>query len=292
MAGANYYVSLNRETGQQKMVIIFDSGSVRTVENNHPRYDDVKEFLDSGEATAEGISAILDAAINDLSERLIQVTDRVSIANGHFLVDGDVTDNALSRHIMKMLDDGDNNYLNVVKFYENLLQNPSEYSREQLFDWLTATNGFSIDENGYVLGYKYVDENGYSYHAGYAYVDGQLVQGKIPYARGSIVTMPRADVESDPTVGCSTGLHIGTWNYVAGRQHILKVAYNPRDVVSVPSKETDKLRVCRLAVLEFMKNPEYHKGTSFKGSRFYVDNDDYYYDDNDDYYYDDNDGYY
>lgn len=274
----DYYITRNNETNHQKMVVIFNDGRVRNVEHNHPQYAAIKEILDTDRTREDEVRTLIDSLEQNLNNRMVELTERISVANGHLVVDGDIVNNALSDHIMHMLDNGDDDYLRVVKFYENLLQNPSEQSRDQLFDWLTAVGMFSLDENGCVLGYKGVTHNNTSRQSGRAYVQGELVRGRIPYEVGTVVTMPRSEVEDDPTVACAPGLHVGTFEYAQGWGDKVKlVVFNPRDAVSVPSRETAKLRVCRLGVLDDSLIP--HDQTTFVGRRFY--DEEKYYDDDD-----------
>jgi hypothetical protein len=68
--------------------------------------------------------------------------------------------------------------------------------------------------------------------------------------------MPRPRVDDDCNRGCSAGLHAGSLDYVRGygndTSRYLIVKINPRDVVSVPSEDSRKLRCCEyLVVSEF-----------------------------------------
>lgn len=279
-----YYTTRNNETGQEKMVVIFSTGAIRAVERSHPKFTEIKSLLDRDRDAEDEATSLIDSLEQELNEHLISLTERISVANGHLVVDGDIVDNALSQHIMQMLDSGDQEYLSVVRFYENLLQNPDPVAREGLYGWLTAVGMFALDENGYVLGYKGVTHDGKSRNSGRAYINGELHRGRIPYPLGAVATMPRAEVEADPNNACAPGLHIGTWDYARGwGDKVIKVVFNPRDAVAVPHRETSKLRVCRFVVQEEIEVP--HDKTSFRGGdHSYLDDDEYgdgYYDDDD-----------
>jgi hypothetical protein len=61
--------------------------------------------------------------------------------------------------------------------------------------------------------------------------------------------MPREECDSDPTVTCSSGLHVGSMEYVAQFGYsdsvILECLINPRHVIAVPiDYNNTKMRVC------------------------------------------------
>ena len=94
-------------------------------------------------------------------------------------------------------------------------------------------------EDGCFLAYKGVNDDYTDVHT-----------GKIINRVGRTVTMERNRISDDPSVGCHTGLHVGSEDYATGfgsRTVICKV--NPRDVVSVPLDcECQKMRVCEYSV--------------------------------------------
>jgi hypothetical protein len=64
--------------------------------------------------------------------------------------------------------------------------------------------------------------------------------------------MPRAEVDNNRSVCCSSGLHIANWNYAQDYSGdvLVMVKTNPCHVVSVPSSYSNqKMRVCQYEVL-------------------------------------------
>jgi hypothetical protein len=146
---------------------------------------------------------------------------------------------------------------------ENVQDNPNDNSREQLYDWLTGKN-YTITDKGFIVGYKGVEsDGGESYQSvseGTAIVDGTVYTGKIPNYVGAVVEMPRNQVDDNSGEGCSTGLHVATYEYARswGRNGaMLEVHINPRDVVSVPDEGNawPKMRVCRYTVVNIINDP-------------------------------------
>jgi len=115
-----------------------------------------------------------------------------------------------------------------------------------------------LRHHGDFVAYKGVRQNGdredlfRSISHGSAIVNGERHTGTIPTSPGVVVEMPRSEVNHNPSVGCSTGLHAGSWAYAYnfGSRTTLRVKINPRDVVSVPTDCGEaKMRVCRYRVL-------------------------------------------
>lgn len=131
----------------------------------------------------------------------------------------------------------------MLRFLENIFLNPSEDSREELYDFLSHKN-IPITEDGHFLAYKAVRNN---------FLDKWT--GTIDNSPGSVVEVPRDSVNDDRSMQCSHGLHVGALHYVrdygSGYDDRFVIAkINPRDAVSVPlDHNAQKLRVCRYEVL-------------------------------------------
>lgn len=143
-------------------------------------------------------------------------------------------------------------YEYLFKFLENLMTNPDQRSKEQLYDFLERYD-FPITPDGHFLAYKGLRPDGTSVHKGYGIVDGKVFEHDyLPNNIGSVVTMPRHKVNADPREGCSFGLHVGTLRYVKGfaKDKMVIVKVNPRDVVSVPADcDFQKVRTCKYEVV-------------------------------------------
>lgn len=209
-------------------------------------------------ADDEGIARLFDPGTT-AAMRFERLTDRVSIANGKVYFDGDHVDNVITDQILRFLE-ADEDFMPLVNFMEKLAQNPNEHSREQLYGWMKARPSITITPDGDLIAYKglesHADENGNplykSVYSGTAIVNGEVHEGQIPQRIGDTVEMPRSEVQFDPQVGCSTGLHAGTHSYANSYGRIkVRVAINPRDVVSVPTEHNEqKIRVCRYVLID------------------------------------------
>lgn len=245
------YYRYTNDQGAESLILHGDGVSA-AVPSSHPRFAELVDYLRSRrDHDSRHVRRLLDAG-GALAARLRRLSERVAFDGTHLRFDGDVIDTSLSRHIIRMMRDGDESYARWVRFLENLGENPSALSRIHLFTWLDGRD-FAITPDGHLLGYKGVqaDEHNSSIHTGTALVNGTWHHGHIPNPIGVTVEMPRHQVAADRAAGCATGLHVGTYAYANGYgQRLLLVAVNPRNVVSVPRDcNYQKLRCCRYTVL-------------------------------------------
>ena len=172
---------------------------------------------------------------------------RVSIKGETLYWDGEVFNGTIAVRMINMLQEGFT-IEPLVKFMENLLENPSKRSVDELYGFLEKNN-LPITPDGHFLAYKRVRENYFDCHTGT--MDNSI---------GKVVEMPRYKVDDDKDKTCSTGLHFCSEGYLKhfGGQRTVIVKINPRDVVSIPSDyDNTKGRACRYEVIgEVGVNPE------------------------------------
>jgi hypothetical protein len=254
------YVIAGVEDGTSNLTVFIDGALHPPIHSTHPNWEQIVEKVMAGD---ESVVDLFDVSVT-VAKRFERLSDRISVANGRVYLDGDEMNNSLTEQILRFLQQGVDDWIPLVNFYEHVMGNPEEHSREQLYRWLN-THDFTIDPGGYIVGYKGVQKRNdewYSIHSGKAIVNGEVHSGHIPNPIGAIVEMPRSEVEFNPSEGCSTGLHVGTWDYASdfsrgavyasdfSRGAVLEVHVNPRDVVSVPTDSGDqKMRVCRYEVI-------------------------------------------
>lgn len=241
---------MTAQIGDTTVVTVVVDGVPYSAANTHPNFKEIIRLAAEGDTS---VKDLFDVSIK-VARKFENLSERVSVHSGRVYIDNEEVDGALERQIVQFLEAGVEDFKPLVNFYDKLLQNPNEDSRRQLYSWLNAHN-FTITPEGDLLGYKGVkknDDGSYeSVNRGRAIVNGEEVNGAIPNNIGYVVTMPRGDVQFNPSVGCSTGLHVGTWNYANSwaQGAVLEVAVNPRDVVSVPTDcGAQKLRTCRYVV--------------------------------------------
>jgi hypothetical protein len=197
---------------------------------------------------------IMENLHNASEEELVKLVDietavasfgdgRVEVKNGKVLYDGEQVHGAISKRILEFMSKG-LPFEPLVKFLNNLMENPSMQSQQELYDFLEHQY-LPITEDGHFLAYKAVRNDFMDKYA-----------GKFRNKVGDVCEMTRAKVDDNRSVGCSQGLHAGALNYVAGYgsldagDKIVIVKINPKDVVSVPNDcNCEKLRTCRYEVV-------------------------------------------
>ena len=243
------------EDGNKNLTVFYEK--VYQADQTHPHWREILDGILNGD---ENVIELFDVA-EAVARKFERISERVTVSNGHVFFDGDEVNNSLTKQILRFMESGEENWRPLVLFFENVAQNPSKHSRTQLYDWLTA-HDFTITDSGEVVGYKGVhkrDGKLLSGSRGHAISNGVEYNGQIPNEVGFVVEMPREEVAWDPSNACSSGLHVGTFDYAKGFANgaMLKVYVNPRDVVSVPTDAAgEKVRVCRYRVIEVIDAPE------------------------------------
>lgn len=245
--------------GDHSNITVFVDDEMYVADSTHPNFQGIIAKVVEGD---ESVVELFDVA-KTVATRFENVSERVSVANGRVYFDGDEVNNSLTQQIIRFMDEGVENWKPLVKFYEHVAANPNGHSREQLFEWLSRRN-FTITDDGHILAYKavYANEDGTfrSSSSGTAVVNGVSQSGQIVQALGDVVEMPRSAVQHDPSVGCHTGLHVGSWDYAStflgDSGTLLAVKVNPRDIVSVPTDcDAAKVRTCRYTLSHVVREP-------------------------------------
>lgn len=243
--------------GNDSIVVLLNSGDIRTVTEEHPGFKDLIDQLNTNPADEAKLLSIMDPA-KHIHTRASKVSERFTFIGGTLLFDGDPLEGPLADFIVNIATNSDtpDSYAAWVNFAEKLATNPSEESKEHLFHFI-RTHGLTVTPEGDVVLYKGVRSDGTSVHAGPGIVNGQQMNGNLPNEVGSVLEFPRSQVNANRGIACATGLHAGTFDYASSfsQGRLLTVTVNPRDVVSVPSDHSNaKVRVSRYTVVEVNEN--------------------------------------
>jgi hypothetical protein len=263
--------------GDEKVVTVFEDGVDRPLvaHSSQPTWQAIMDAIDGGQET--GFEPLFDisAAAQHKFERL---SDRVTVANGRLYLDGDEVNDALSKQVVRFLSEEVDDWKPLVSFFEKVQMNPEPHSREQLYAWL-ARHDFTITPAGDIVAYKGVTGDLRSIRSGPGIVNGEAQNGHLANDPDNVIEMQRSMVHHDPSQGCSTGLHVGTFDYAKSFSQgaVVKVLVHPRDIVSVP---TDcgwaKVRCCRYKVVEKIDVPV---STAVSSDAWDDETDDWYGDD-------------
>jgi hypothetical protein len=246
---------LTEDAKGKSLAIFYSNGDSDTISETHISFENIIKEILSGKTTDETVREL--ARVREtIVKKLSALSERVSVDGTTVYFDGDPLRGEVSDLIRKMFEEGrELDFKPLVNFLEKVKTNPSLKSIDDLYRWI-KNGDLVIDPEGYIIGYKgvTVDENGIpvSIHSGKAFVNGEEVEGRIPNVAGTIISMPRSDVNADEFAYCSHGLHVGTYKYASefSRGNVVLVKFSPRDVVAVPKDHNDqKIRICRYTVL-------------------------------------------
>ena len=219
------------------------------------------------------VSAMVDEANRDgIVKRLL--TGAIAaivpeLSKGEFEVDavrrvvrdlktGTEVGNSLSKRIIEWHGKG-LPFAPLLQFHRRVIQNPSKESVADLYAFLDA-NDIPITPDGRFVGYKRVTRRGDVLMDSHS----RTIQNN----PGLTVSMPRKEVDPNRNNTCSTGLHVGAWDYVSSFSGnvTVEVLVDPADVVAVPPDyNQQKMRVCRYVVVrEMPRDAKPHKGKLVK----------------------------
>lgn len=208
-------------------------------EDSHQHYAKIREALKNKDYDTVETLIDLPKAINTFGQGQIRVVDG-TVMYGDFEIR-----NTLTKRILEQMNEGFD-VQPMIKFLENLMQNPAKRAVDELFDFLEACD-LPITDDGHFIAYKKVRAD---------YKD--IYTGKLDNSVGQILTMPRNMVDEEKSRTCSAGLHFCSESYLpcygsmnASDVRVLLVKINPADVVAIPADYNNaKGRTCRYEVID------------------------------------------
>ena len=222
-------------TGDSLTVVV--EGKTETMNSSHPNWYRAVQAL--REEKYEDLAGMFDVAtgIEDFTEGNIRVTD----GKLHY------QEQEIHNHVVDRIFDFMQRgipHKPLVKFLDNLMQNPSKRAVDELYRFLEHKS-MPLTHDGNFVAYKSVTK-GFKDH--YSKTFNNTV--------GQELSMIRNTVCDDANVGCSEGFHAGSYEYAKSfgsneDSVVMRVEINPKDVVSVPNdSDHQKLRTCRYKVVE------------------------------------------
>lgn len=230
---------------QDHLTVVFDDGEIATIYQSNPNYAKIIDALTHKEW--ETVRELADPSVE--VARAISaggVADRVRIDGGVVYYDDNPLHTHLTDRMLEMLEEGFD-ITPLALFLQNMMENPSYRAVTELYTFLEASN-LPITEDGHFLAYKRVRSD---------WMDQW--SGSMSNAIGSVVEMPRNEVDEDKSRTCSSGLHFCSREYLphygaSGGGRVIIVKINPRDVVAIPQDYNNaKGRTCRYEVINEIK---------------------------------------
>ena len=233
-------------------ITVMLSGVTHTINSDHANYAEIREALRTKDhETVEKLINVAASVVNFVKGRVRIVNEQVFY--GDFEVKGSIVQRIIA--MMREGFDADP----MIKFLENLMSNPSKRAVDELYGFLEAT-ALPITEDGCFLAYKKVRDDYRDFYT-----------GTMNNSIGTMLEMPRNQVDEDKDTTCSYGLHFCSLSYLpyyhGGQGRVMIVKINPADVVAIPSDYNNaKGRACRYEVIgqheseidEAFNKPVYH----------------------------------
>ena len=230
-------------TGSGKIAATIEGVSY-TIDTDHPKYKEALDCVRNRDwKTFVDIVNIAKQVQNYFSNS----NSGVEIKDGLVTYNGETIHNTLTKRIISFIRDG-LPYEPLVKFFNNLMDNPSSRAVNELYDFLEAGE-LPITEDGCFLAYKNVRSNYFDIHSG-------TFRNQV----GDVCEMPRNRVDEDKERTCSYGLHFCSIAYLPSFSdsdggHTMIVKINPKDVVAIPADYNNtKGRTCRYEVVAEYKD--------------------------------------
>lgn len=219
-------------TSNYVSVMNLDTGTVTKITKDHPMFNEAVSAVRANDFVAVENMTTKNLVNNFASKSTDAYKIRLDGGSIMYSVNGSqekILDNAMTQRVIKMAREGFD-VKPLILFMENLMSNPSKTSIDELYLFLEATE-LPITSDGHFIAYKIVRNDYRSIH-----------DGKFMNKVGTVVEMPRNEVDDNRNATCSYGLHFCSRTYLGAygsstrdTDRLLLVKINPADVVSIPS---------------------------------------------------------
>ncbi len=220
-------------TADGTMTIVVN-GHTLAIAKDHPSYPQLVDAIKKGAEEEVLKLADIPYAVNEYT------SGRVTIKAGVVTLDGRPVHGHIVSRILSLMQAGFP-FEHMCLFLQNLYDNPSKRAIEELYSFM-ETQGIPITTRGTLLAYKRVTS------------DWKDVWSRTwDYRIGQKPKMARNLVDDNWGLACSEGFHIGSRyyaeTYCPNAGPIVIVEVNPRDVVTVPPSEINKMRCCEFELI-------------------------------------------
>ena len=228
-------------TGSALTIVLSGRSEPFVINREHELFEAVLTACNERDETKLGQLIDIATAVKEFSSGSVTVRD------GQVYVGDEAVHSLVAERILELISMGQD-FSDMAKFLENLMQNPSYQSRQELY--LFIENGhMPITDDGRFLAFKWVRDDYKDCHS-----------GTFDNSAGKVCKMERGRVDDRRSNTCSAGLHVCTHGYTRFGDRLMIVAVNPRDVVSVPHDyDNAKMRVCEYEVLYEINPDDYTK---------------------------------
>lgn len=224
------------------------NGKAHTIPRSTDQFDAVMDAItDEDEGT-------LDRLLNAKANIETESAGRITFDGYNLYFNGEEIHNAIVNRLHFLWANG-YPYKPLLRFMDNLMDNPSYRAVQELYGFLEACD-LPFTSDGHFLAYKKVRDDFTDIHS-----------GTFSNAVGTKVEIPRNKVDEDSERTCSYGLHVCSRSYLPcfgsgpGNKVVL-VKVHPANVVAVPRDYNNaKMRVCAYEVVDDISDQFYNDET-------------------------------
>lgn len=236
-------------------VTVFIHGRPVRISNDSPKYEELLNAFDDG-LDGEALEEVIEEIVTREEEEMVQA----GFDAAGQTYEGHILPTFLIKRIEQLKDQGIPTQT-LVPFFKNFSENPSfelatlenlNNDKFGLYDFLSVKD-LPITTDGHFIAYRGVGSDLWSKNGN---PETRVIQGKVNEAGriynelGATIEVHRADVNPSRAACAAQGLHVGSLSYAKSwGQRVIVCKVNPKDVVSVPSSENSKCRVCKYEII-------------------------------------------
>lgn len=223
-----------------KSITLYINNKPLMCSNSHVNWEQINELIKSENPDLEYLESLF-----HVENIILKSSKNIKIEQNKILYKNVEIHNVLVDKILIMINKNlDVKYM--VKFLENLLENPSKEAINELYLFLEQGK-LPISKDGCFYAYKKVKKD---------YTD--IYSGTMDNSVGRTLKMKRDLVDDNREKTCSNGLHFCSYDYLTkfgsneqDEFKILILKINPKDVVSIPKDYNNtKGRCCEYKVVQ------------------------------------------
>lgn len=216
--------------------------------DTHPNFQRILDAL-----AAQNYEALPD--LFSVANAVRKYAAGLDVRGGAVFLDGEALAGPIVQRIIDNANNGRSNEW-LANFQRSLKLNPSRRIREQLYAFIEKSTNIGINDAGNIVAYKVVRQWGTIAPGADAPTEFVSIHDRTTrHDLGQVVSMPRHDVDDDPTRTCSYGLHACSEGYLANfgggsDDWVVAVEIKPENVVSIPTNyDFAKMRCCEYKVI-------------------------------------------
>jgi hypothetical protein len=209
-------------------ITLFANNEQITIPNDHPDAERIVELLRQDRAQeAFALATKYRSKLKQIASVAFKNTT-VSVEHGNVLVNGKIVEGTL---VDRILEFSKRNIPRaaLMTLLARVQRNPDPRAREDLFAWIEKNN-MPVTADGCFIAFKIVKENYWDIYTGRTF----------KHTVGSVIEMPRDEVDDNPNQTCSRGAHFCGEGYIphygsSSDSRIVTLKIAPEDVVAFPT---------------------------------------------------------